>query len=60
MGFFGEQVNVLGVIKLRPTFEIESNIKIIDVRYLVIEFRTSYHMILGRPSLNTLGAIVST
>ena len=54
VGFFGKRVNVLGVIELRMTFETESNIKAIDVRYLVINSRTLYHMILGRPSLNNL------
>ena len=40
--------------------ETKSNIKTIDIRYLVINFQAPYHMILGRQSLNTLGAIVST
>ena len=31
VGFFGEWVNVLGVIELRTNFGIESNIKTIDV-----------------------------
>ena len=60
MAFSGERVNVLGVIELRTTFRIDSNIKTISVWYLVIDSRAPYHMILGRPSLNTLGAVVST
>jgi len=28
--------------------------------FLVVEAHTSYNILLGRPSLNTLGAIVST
>ena len=60
MGFSGEWVNILGVIKLRTTCETKPNIKIIDVRYLAIDSRALYHIILGRPSLNSLGAIVST
>ena len=59
-GFSSERVNILGVIKLRTTFGTEPNIGTIDVRYLVIDSRAPYHMILGRPSLNTLGVIVST
>ena len=54
VGFFGKWVNVIGVIELRTTFETGSNNKAIDVRYLVINSQTLYHMILGRPSLNTL------
>ena len=60
MAFSREQINVLGVIELWTTFRIEPNIKITNVRYLVIDSQAPYHMILGRPSLNTLGAIVST
>ena len=53
-------VNILGVIELRTTFGTKPNIKTIDVRYLTIDFRAPYHMILRIPSLNTLGAVVST
>ena len=42
------------------TFEIEPNIKTIDVQYLVIDSQTPCNMILRRPSLNTLGPIMST
>ena len=58
--FSGKRVNVLGVVELRTTLGTESNIKTIGVRYLVIDSRAPYHMILGRPSLNTLGVVVST
>ena len=60
VGFSGERVNVIGVVELRTTFRTELNVKTIDARYLVIDSRALYHMILGRPSLNTLGAVVST
>ena len=60
MGFSREQVNILGVIKLRTTFGTKPNINTIDVRYFVINSQASYHMIPGRPFLNTLGAKVST
>jgi len=32
----------------------------IKVRYPIVEANTSYNILLGRPSLNKLGAIVST
>jgi len=32
----------------------------IQVRYLIVDAHTSYNMLLGRPSLNSLGAVVST
>ena len=60
VGFFGEHINVLGVIELETTFGTEQNIKTIDIRYLVIDSRALCHMTLGRPSLNTLRAVVST
>ena len=37
VGYYGEWVNILGVIELRITFETKSNVKTIDVRYLVID-----------------------
>ena len=60
VGFSRERVNVLGVIELRTTFGFEANSRTIDVRYLVIDSQAQYHMVLGRPSMNTLGAVVST
>jgi len=40
--------------------EGESGSKTIKIRYLLIDTNTSYNVLLGRPSLNLLGAIVST
>ena len=60
LGFSIKWVNVLGVVELRTFFGTEPNIKTIGVGYLVINFRAPCHMILGRPFLNTLGAVVST
>lgn len=34
--------------------------KVIGIHYLVVEAHTAYNILLGRPSLNVLGAIVST
>ena len=47
-------------MKLRTTFGAEANFKTVDVWYLVIDSQAPYHMILGRPSLNTLRVVVST
>ena len=60
VGFFGEWANVLGVIEPRTTFRTELNIKTIDVRCSMIDSQAPYHMILERPSLNILKAVVST
>lgn len=60
IGFFGEQVGVKGYVDLLTSFIMSPLIKTIDIRYLVIDYQTSYNTFLSQPSLNTLGAIVST
>ena len=50
---------MLGVVELRTTFGLEPNINTIEIRYLAIDSRALYYMILRRPSLNTLGVVVS-
>ena len=57
VGFSGERVGTKGYIKLYTTFGLEGASKI---RYLVINANTSYNILLGKSSLNKLGAIVST
>ena len=47
-------------VELHITLGMELHIQTMDVQYLVIDCQTPYHMILGRPSLNTLEAMVST
>jgi len=62
MGFSGERVDTRGYIDLYTRFgeEGESKSKTIKIRYLLVDTDTSYNVLLGRPSLNLLGAIVST
>ncbi|WOL01179.1 hypothetical protein Cni_G09893 [Canna indica] len=60
VGFPGERVNVRGAIWLRTMFDSQPKVKTIDVKYLVINIPNPYDMILGRSSLNTIGAVVST
>ena len=45
---------------LPTTFGRGNATKTITIRYLVVDTRTSYNALLGRSSLNKLGAIVST
>ena len=48
-------------MNLHPLINIMGNqTKTLPIRYLVIEANTSYKILLGRPSLNTLGSMVST
>jgi len=60
VGFSGEQVEVRGHVDLRTTFSNEHVAKTIVIRYLVVNAPSSYNLLLGRPSLNKLGAVVST
>ena len=59
-GFSGERVPTKGYIDLHTTFGEGRQTKTIPIRYLVVEAHTSYNVLLGRPSINALGAIVST
>jgi len=58
--FSGERVGTKGYIELYTTFGEGKNTRTIRIRYLVIEANTSYNILLGRPSINRLMAIVST
>jgi len=61
VGFSGERVYTKGYIDLHTRFgEPGRGQKTISVRYIVMDVNTSYKALLGQPSLNKLGAIVST
>ncbi|XP_020238619.1 uncharacterized protein LOC109817702 [Cajanus cajan] len=61
VGFSGERVKTKGYIKLSTRFGFEgTEYRDISVKYVVVHASTSYNILLGRPSLNRLGAIVST
>ena len=59
-GFAGERVPTKGYVDLHTTFGEKKGVRTILIRYLVVEAHTSYNVLLGRPSLNAIGAIVST
>ncbi|RDX81361.1 hypothetical protein CR513_37971, partial [Mucuna pruriens] len=59
-GFSGERVPIKGTIELDTVFGEGGNAKMIPVLYTVIEVEASYNIIMGRPALNRLKAIVST
>ena len=60
IGFSSERVSTKGYVDLMTTFGRGSKTKKIKIRYLVVDASTSYNVLLGRSSLNNLGAIVST
>ncbi|RDX92425.1 hypothetical protein CR513_25442, partial [Mucuna pruriens] len=59
-GFSGERVPIKGIVELDTIFGEGGNAKMIPVLYTVIEVEASYNIIMGRPALNRLKAIVST
>nr|KYP34166.1 hypothetical protein KK1_044912 [Cajanus cajan] len=59
VGFSGERVDTRGMIDLYTYFGDDQR-RQIKVHYVVVHANTSYNILLGRPSLNKLRAIVST
>jgi len=59
-GFSREKVSIHDYIDLHTIFRDGAQTKAIHIWFLVIDAPTSYNVLLGRPSLNTLGAVVST
>ncbi|RDX63122.1 hypothetical protein CR513_58483, partial [Mucuna pruriens] len=59
-GFSGERVPIRGTVELDMVFGEGSSARVIPVLYTVVEVEASYNIIIGRPALNQLKAIVST
>jgi len=53
-------VEVRGHVELRTTFSDGTSSRTTSVKYLVVNVVLTYNMLLGRPSLNRLGAVAST
>ena len=60
VGFTGDQVEVRGYVELRTTFFDESAAMTITIKYIVVNASSAYNLLLGRLSLNRLGAVAST
>ncbi|XP_020209685.1 uncharacterized protein LOC109794654, partial [Cajanus cajan] len=60
VGFAGDQVIARGYANLETTFGQGAQMKTVLVQYLVVDAQSSYSILIGRPTLNKLGAIVST
>lgn len=52
-------MEILGYVDLRTTFGEKNNVKIIMVKYIIVDAQSSYKLILGRPTLNELRAVIS-
>jgi len=59
-GFAGDQVEVRGYIELRTTFTDGVVARTEKIKYLVVNAPSSYNILLGRPTLNRLGAVPLT
>lgn len=58
-GNFGDGVPVKGYIDLDTTFGKGVNAKMIKVRYVVVDSSSAYNVVIGRPSLSDLSAVIS-
>ena len=58
--FAGDQVEVRGYIELRTTFTDGAASRTEKIRYLVVNVPSTYNILLGRPTLNGIGAVLST
>jgi len=59
-GFVGDQVEVRGYIELRTTFTDGVASRTKKIKYLVVNAPSTYNILLGRPTLNRIGAVPST
>ncbi|KAJ1685137.1 hypothetical protein LUZ63_016527 [Rhynchospora breviuscula] len=60
VGFAGDRVIPLGTIELEVEFGENPNSVIKTVKFIVVNAPSAYNAILGRKSLNDLGAVAST
>ncbi|XP_057444763.1 uncharacterized protein LOC130737008 [Lotus japonicus] len=60
VGFSGEKVFVRGYVELNTVFGEGKNEKAFSIKFLVVQCTSPYNVLIGRPSLNKLGAIIST
>jgi len=58
--FVGDQVEVRGHLELRTTFTDGTAFRTEKIRYFVVNAPSAYNILLGRPTLNRLGAVSST
>ncbi|XP_064999878.1 uncharacterized protein LOC135633854 [Musa acuminata AAA Group] len=60
MGFTGDSISPLGTTTLPATIGEEPRTKTIMTTFMVVNLPSAYNVILGRPTLNKLKAVVST
>ena len=60
IGFFGEKVYPGGYITVHLTLGTRSKTRTVKMDFLVVDCPSAYNVILGRPTLNKIRAIIST
>jgi hypothetical protein len=60
IGFTGDTISPKGYVKMKVTFSGRGGSCSVEVKFLVVDCPSAYNAILGRPTLNALGAMVST
>ena len=60
IGFTGDSVTPKGYVKISCMFRDDKDERTIPVKFLVVDCPSAYNAIIGRPTLNALGAVVST
>ena len=60
IGFTGYSVTPKGYVEISCTFRDDKDERTIPVKFLVVDCSSAYNAIVGRPTLNALGAVVST
>jgi hypothetical protein len=58
-GFLEEGVRFKGYIDLDTRFGNGRNAKVIKVRYMVVDSSSAYNVVIGRPALKALKAVIS-
>ncbi|XP_068502550.1 uncharacterized protein [Phaseolus vulgaris] len=58
-GFAGDQVEVRGYIEMRTTFTDGTVARTEKIKYLMVNAPSAYNILLGRPTLSRLGAVLS-
>ena len=60
IGFWGEKVHPGGFVTLHLILGTQLKTRTIKVDFLVVDCPSAYNVIFGRPTLNKIGAVIST
>ena len=60
VGFSREKVHLEGFVTLHLTLGTQPKTRIIEVDFLIVDCPSAYNVILGRPTLNKIGVVIST